>query len=238
MNGGMMKFIFRLVVQRLDHLKDTHQIIFTMDTYGCHIAKDTLRCCGRLGMWPHLIPAKMTWALQPLDTHVFAKFKSKLVTTGQELQIAQSNPSTVHWEVMIQAVVKTAQEILCGESWARAFDHTGVGGDMNLVSQNVLGKIGIRDAPVLAARLPTATELQAILPNSYSDFRIDELFGAWTGRYDRQEVDADRRGVWRGRLRSSSAMARAPAAEAEAREPEPRRVQVGRPLWVRVRLPL
>ena len=183
-------------------------------------------------MWPHLIPAKMTWALQPLDTHAFAKVKSKLVSTYQELQIAQSNPSRVHWDLMIKAVVKTAQKILCGESWARAFEHTGISGDVNLVSQNVLCKMGMTDAPVLSARLPTVIELQSIFPNSYSDFRIDELFGAWTGRYDRHEVLCDDRGVWHGRLRSSSARPRDLAANAEDSQPEPRRVPVARPLWV------
>ena len=162
MNGAVMKFLFRAVAQRLQHLGDTHQIIFTMDTCGCHILKDTLRCCGRLGMWPHLIPAKMTWALQPLDTHAFAKFKSKLVSTYQELQLAQSNPSRVHWDLMIKAVVQTAQNILCGESWAGAFEHTGISGNMNLLSQNVLGKMDMTDAPVLSARLPTVIELQSI----------------------------------------------------------------------------
>ena len=60
-NDGVMKFLFHAVAQRLHHLRDTHQIIFTMDTCGCHIRKDTLRCCGRLGVWPHLFPAKLTW---------------------------------------------------------------------------------------------------------------------------------------------------------------------------------
>ena len=57
-NDGVMKFLFHAVAQRLHHLRDTHQIIFTMDTCRCHIRKDTLRCCGRLGVWPHLNPPK------------------------------------------------------------------------------------------------------------------------------------------------------------------------------------
>ena len=237
MNAVMMKFLYRVVAERLAHLRDSHQIIFTTDTCKCHITKDTLACCGRHKMWPHLIPAKMTWALQPLDTHVFSKFKSTLATTWQRLQVAQSTPSKVEWASMIKAVVQTTQDVLCGEPWVRAFNHTGVSGEMHLVSPHVLAKIGLSEAPVLETRLPSAAQLQAIFPSSYSDWRIDELFGAWTGRFKPRGDPPAPRPEWHGRLRSSSSSHPAVPPHAAYSRGRPQRVPVGRPLLPGLRRP-
>ena len=201
MNGDVFKVLVDLLTKRLARFKDTHQIIFTADTYPCHITKESLACCGRHGVWPHLVPAKMTWALQPLDTHVFAKFKSHLASTWQRMQICGSNPDKLEWRTMICAVAETVQDVIGGQSWEGAFAHTGLSGQMLQVSEHVLEKVGMTERPVLTSRLPSALELEAMFPKSCVDLPIDELFGAWTGRYDRGdggEVER-RRGEWRDR---------------------------------------
>ena len=37
-----------------------------------------LRAAGQAGLWVVIVPAKLTWLLQPADTHCFAKYKAFL----------------------------------------------------------------------------------------------------------------------------------------------------------------
>ena len=220
MNGTLMKALYRDIEKRLRPLKDTHQIIFAADTYGCHITKEAIAYSGRLGMWTLVIPAKMTWALQPLDTHVFARFKSSLVSTWQSMQVEEANPSMLDWSTMIKAITKTIDDVLRDESWARAFEHNGLTGNTRLISERVRAKIGLSEVEEMLPRLPTAVELHSIFPRSCSNIPIDELFGHWTGRFVRSLEPP----VWHGRLRSAQ---RAPT-----------RLPVARPLFPGVPLPL
>ena len=212
MNGDIFKEFLNLLTERLAHFKNTHQIILTADTYPCHITKEALTCCGRHGIWPHLVPAKMTWALQPLDTHVFAKFKSHLASTWQRMQLNETNPNKLQWRTMICAVAETVEDVIRGQCWEGAFAHTGVSGHMLQVSEHVMEKVGINERPVLTSRLPNAHELKAIFPKSYVDLPIEELFGALTGRYG-------------------------PRNEAAVQRRRDERVPVGVPLWPRLRQP-
>ena len=126
---------------------------------------------------------------------------------------------------MICAVAETVQEVICGQSWGEAFAHTGVGGEMLQVSEHVLDKVGMAERPVLTARLPSARELEAVFPKSCVNLPIDELFGAWTGRYDRRDETT---GVdWPLQRRSEGLHANRNL----------RRVPVGIPLRPRLRLP-
>ena len=184
MNGDAYKALLSLVSERLAAFQHTHQIILSVDTYPCHIKKETLACCGSHGIWPHLVPAKMTWALQPLDTHVFAKFKSHLASTWQRLQISKADPSNLEWRTMIRAVARTVEDVICSESWQSAFEHTGLTGRTLHISENVLAKVGMSERPDLSPRLPTALELAAIFPKSHVNLPIEELFGAWSGPGD------------------------------------------------------
>ena len=46
------------------------QVIFSSDVYRAHIATEVWRAMARLNFFYFLIPAKMTWAMQPCDTCV------------------------------------------------------------------------------------------------------------------------------------------------------------------------
>lgn len=55
-----------------------YQPILVMDTASCHTNARLVRAAGALGIWIAFIPAKLTFLLQPLDTHVFAGYKDCL----------------------------------------------------------------------------------------------------------------------------------------------------------------
>ena len=51
------------------------QAVLLMDAHKVHYSKGALAACRDYDIWPVVIPARMTSMLQPLDTHVFSRFK-------------------------------------------------------------------------------------------------------------------------------------------------------------------
>ena len=58
--------------------------ILSMDAVRLHLGERVLRECARWGIRVVVVPAKLTWLLQQLDTHVFAKMKRALRDAYQE----------------------------------------------------------------------------------------------------------------------------------------------------------
>ena len=227
MNVAIFKALIRRISQRLTPFKNTHQVIFSSDTYPCHLSKESITCLVQHGMWPHLVPAKMTWALQPLDVYAFAKFKSRLSSTWQSMQVSMANPSKLEWTTMIRAIAHTVQDVICGQSWKTAFERTGLTGNMEDLSEHVLAKVGMTERPTLTTRLPSATELACIFPKSYVELPIDELFGPWTEQQESKNDGGDGEQERTG-LPSSSGRALTSAGSSDTAR---RRHPVGVPLY-------
>jgi len=68
----------------------------------------------------------MTWLLQPLDSHVFARYKNYIrqMYTEKQLQNASGFVSTARVIKIINDAIKYAFQ---GSTWASAFDHNGYG---------------------------------------------------------------------------------------------------------------
>lgn len=54
------------------------QIITFSEMNTEQIPRTVFEACVELRLWPAVVPAKCTWLLQPLDTHVFRSFKTQL----------------------------------------------------------------------------------------------------------------------------------------------------------------
>ena len=59
----------------LKEFQTTHRFILYLDALRVHVSPKVLRAASRANLWICVIPAKMTWALQPCDAHVFASYK-------------------------------------------------------------------------------------------------------------------------------------------------------------------
>ena len=67
----------------LKELLTTHRVFLYLDALRVHVSPKVLRAASRRNLWICVIPAKMTWALQPCDIHVCASYKRLL---GAEYQ--------------------------------------------------------------------------------------------------------------------------------------------------------
>ena len=219
-NTTMMCKIVELLHDFLKPYQDTYHFIFSSDGYRAHLAKPVWRALNRARIMYHLIPAKMTWALQPCDTHVFSILKDVLRRHCQRLTLASAD-GRLSMTLLCQALARTIAEVLRGRSWRSAFWDLGLTGVQVAVSERVLGKLAMQSRPQVSSALPTLSELQCVYPNRYI-LPIDEIFGWFTYVPDvpARAVPAAARAAaaaahaplaakspWAGRLRSSSSLA-------------------------------
>ena len=217
-NTELMCNIVNLLHQYLQPYQDTYHFILTSDGYRAHLTKPVWKALNRARIMYHLIPAKMTWVLQPCDTHVFAVLKDTLRHECQ-LRMLSSSDGRLTMTLLIQALARSIALVLRGVSWRSSFWDLGLTGVQATLSERVLEKLELQSRPRVPNTLPTLAELQCVFP-ARAVLPLDEIFGWFTWvPDDRAEIGPAAPvpravhvthlpgGVWTGRLRSSSSLA-------------------------------
>jgi hypothetical protein len=225
-----------LMIKVLNHLKmclkewaATHQIILSADAFRAHISPRVWRKAAALDIMFFVIPAKMTWALQPCDTHVFAKLKHYIANAVQaELVRSTNNKLTVL--MIVVAVNHALHQVVTTGNWRMAFWDLGLTGVQACISETCLRKLEMLSRPQVPTSLPTLIDLMTVLPGR-SSLPIDDMFRIFLKRarcHPSQVVAAHQENMplassvaqpWLGRLRSSSALNSQNIAEAEPPAP-------------------
>ena len=107
-----------------------HRLVVAWDAASQHVNILVLRHARRLGIHVLLIPAGLTWLLQPLDSHVFASFKR----TAHRLQLearASTDAGVLQRTGWIDLLETAVLETLVRRSWARSLVRNGVTGDVS-----------------------------------------------------------------------------------------------------------
>ena len=202
----------------LEPVLQTRKVILSADAFRAHMTKPVFRAAAHLGFFYLLVPSKMTWALQPLDTHVFAVFKRRLSEAAQAAALA-SAAGVLTRPQLIGCVGRTVESVLRRRSWSRAFADCGLAGTQATVSARTLGKLGLVSPPPSGRQPPSLQMLRDIFPVR-ADIPIDDVFRAFlppsgdrcpprrrtSAPAPAPLEDPDPRAPWKGRLRSSSAL--------------------------------
>ena len=167
-NAEVCKRVFRLLGAALRAyfsplVSKRLQPVLLMDACRVHLQSGVVAECLAQGIWPIIVPAKLTWLLQPLDTHVFLRYKAylrtayqsaRLMTADGELQVAQ----------FLQVLLETIRHVLQGRKWARAFDEDGIGEGQAQVSKHIMQQLKLNEAPAVLAALPSEEVLKLCYP--------------------------------------------------------------------------
>ena len=224
--------LLRLLGEALEPVRASHQVILSFDAFRAHLAPKVWRAAAREGFLVFVIPARMTWVLQPCDTHVFALFKRRLEEAAQA-EAAATPHGEFSQRLLARAVAKVVGEVIRGRSWTRAFEHCGLTGSQAALSARTLAKLGAHPGPA-GSHLPTLEMLQEVFP-ARANIPIDDVFRPFLPTRAAPALRGDRRRPerppspepgrppWRGRLRSFSALAlrEQPAATSSAVCPPP-----------------
>lgn len=139
------------------------KVILTMDSAPIHLTRAVFRKAQSLDIWCLILPARTTYALQPLDTHVFSPCKPYLLKSFQDAKNEEGRVTDEAWAWMLVAAVR---EDLNAPRWARVFTETGLLGvrhDSRLTKE-------LRRLPASAvappARAPSVRTLRCLWPTN------------------------------------------------------------------------
>ena len=210
----------RLLAKILESAAPGRAVLFTLDVARLHFALPVIRACRQHGLMFHLVPAKMTWLLQPCDTRVFAAYKRCF----QEALVARQLESVggqVDILGVMDAVFDAIRSVMQGTLWRGAFEEVGLRGNQASLSPAVLRQLDLASAPMVGAGPLTPEQLAAVLPRGAhlpacaqaplplgGAVAVESLAGAASvARADRSEDEAQEgHSRWVGRARSSSTL--------------------------------
>jgi hypothetical protein len=141
------------------------EIILSMDCASQHISEHVLRHLSILGVHVVLIPAGLTWLLQPLDTHAFATLKRKLAArqAAERAAAADGSVATCGW---IDALRDVVWEVLVAGSWAHCFAANGLSDTTMALRPRISGLINA------ALPLPLAPPVEGQLQEAAGGRRL------------------------------------------------------------------
>ena len=220
MTAAIMVVYVRLLGRCLRDFRDTHRFILYFDALRAHLHPTVLRAAANAGLWVCVIPGKLTWALQPCDTHLFASYKRLL---GEEVQRRSGLTAAgdVSWEIVLGAVWHVVTTLMHAKDWSHSFSAVGIANEQQLVSARTRRKLRLGPAGVAVGRnLPTLSDLTHIFPKG-AIIPLEEVFLAverhLRGSPAEESLATDapapavispaRINPWFGRTRSTSALA-------------------------------
>ena len=128
LNTSIFRTILRLLrkILKYHHVQRRHQVILYLDAFGGHIAVASLEKMRDYHFWFVLLPAALTWLLQPLDVKTFSKMKAFLkcrfisYTTN-----AQDGPLILK---ALRDILQGIRRFFTQQDWSSAFKCLGLSG--------------------------------------------------------------------------------------------------------------
>jgi hypothetical protein len=135
-----MRRVLRLLVNCLGDVLLTRQLVLLVDMAKCHIHSTIFAEAAKLGVRVMYVPAKLTWLLQPADTHLFSMLKRRVKLRWLQMRVASKDGKISHTS-WVKALLALLKQILCGKAWKPAFEAAGLLGPEAL-SVRVLKELG------------------------------------------------------------------------------------------------
>ena len=210
----------RVLASRRAH----QQPILLVDACNAHLGRRFLDTCSRWKIWLVYVPARLTWLVQPADTHCVALLKALLRKRFHDTLLANEDG-----KVRIQDILLHRNEgirtVLQGRRWKGAFEGYGYAAGQRLVRRGILEVLEWETAPMVPSTLPALRDLEMVFLRK-REFPLRKLLachraapGASAPRAGPDVAHASEpiaeRGGWNGRLQSSSRL-HVPSPEAVA----------------------
>jgi len=163
-NTEQHKEILKILKLVLEPVLATRQPIISFDAAPLHLQPSVVELLGELNFWWVLVPKKLTWLFQPLDTHAFCKYKRYIKARWLEKILAGQGRRHVKDVVLI--VVGAIRYVLQGNVWAVAFKANGLSEDLSAVSAYIKKQLEWPVLPPIEATPPSAARLRTCWPLS------------------------------------------------------------------------
>ena len=144
------------------HLATLQPVLF-LDAYRAHYNQRVVAACHAAGVWPIFVPAKLTWLLQPLDTHAFFAYKLRLMAEYQRRR-AETADGQLNVREFLPCVYDAIRFVLQARRWDVAFDADGIGRRQAALSTYAQRQLQLEGPPDVPSTQPSEEQLRLCLP--------------------------------------------------------------------------
>lgn len=174
-NSKLCARIIRELKKVLAPYMDVVQPVLLMDTARIHLA-DALMACRRTGIWPALVPPKVTWLMQPLDTDGLSLYKHVLRQAYQRARASSADGEASMLDV-IRCVCEAVRVVLQGRRWAIALDADGFGHRQARLSARIQHHLELATVPEIQVARPSLEQLRLCFPRRTKSIPLKTLVG-------------------------------------------------------------
>ena len=143
------------------------ELFFALISVGggvcCVCAEAVLNACKAADIWFICVPPRLTWRLQPLDTHCFLALKTLLHQLYQQAR-ARAGQDHLNLSGFLLCLYVAMKRVLCGRPWARAFDDDGYSALQLRVHADTLKQLQITTGLSAVSAGVTAADVTACFP--------------------------------------------------------------------------
>lgn len=151
---------------------DTYYFVFGIDAAGCHIVPETLLALRASFLHFLLIPAKLTFLLQVLDTHGFRRWKSAMRKEYQRKRTeTESGQLTI--AMFLEVLYTAISTVFTRIKWSRGFAENGWSHSQQHVSKFIKDWCGIDAMPAISSDMPSIEDLKPLFPGGNITYRYD-----------------------------------------------------------------
>lgn len=167
--------VLRLLRAVLEPFMADYQPILSFDAAPIHLDNAILRLLQNSDIWYVIIPARMTWLLQPLDTHCFMHFKKYLKQHFQDEFGGYAERASIMY--MIRLLVRAIRFVIQGRDWSVAWSQNGMNADHNGVSRFILQQMQVATVGPFSTDVPSPAHLAVIWPRNRI-FPVDTIMAS------------------------------------------------------------
>ena len=186
LNARGLKNIFKLLGACLRPLAESRFFILSMDAAPVHMTASAARAAHRAGVMPHLLPARTTSLMQPLDLLVFARLK-RCISQDYETACIKSERATLPLSSTLDIFSKVTDDVLTGGDHQKAFAKCGLGNRQQDVGRTLLRHLNVDAVTTISSALPSLEQLQTVYAARKS-IPVIALFSPWLSRSAKKKM--------------------------------------------------
>ena len=165
-SSKLHKKILRLLRKCLKRLRiqHTYKVILLADAFGGHITIESMQAMKDYGFFFVLLPAGLTWLMQPLDVQTFVQVKRFL--RARYCALPLEGPPT---RIVLQAlrdVLAAIATYFVNKDWANAFDSLGLNGGRPPTSKHMHTELDWPTFPAIPRGRPTPEIIRMNTPGN------------------------------------------------------------------------
>ena len=169
-------WIIYLIHACLRRFRPTHTLVLLMDVLAQHFHPSVLAAAEACGIKLFFVPAKLTWLLQPCDTHTFSLYKRQLrkLFLRWRSRNGVAMPGVSDWLLMIRDVIV---DFMNERSWANAFKEDGFGDNQADLSKYIRSHLPFNSVLPVPTAIPSTDSLRLVFPKTRTTINVEYFRG-------------------------------------------------------------